>query len=69
MPRNRIPEKFSKWNYLWDTWEKWHIQNPQYSKLQTCKFYKSISEIDQIIIGVQSLRDSEIIHIRTRSIR
>ena len=69
MPRIKIPNKFSKWNNLWDKWHNWHKKNGQFSQLQSCiGFVESISEIDRIVVGVQSLKEiQEIISIQHKS--
>ena len=70
LPRNKIPKKFSRWNDLWDKWDHWHVNNPKTSPLQTCLNYvEKFSEIDQIIIGVQSLNEiQQIIDIRNKNV-
>ncbi len=55
MNRNERPGKFNKWGWIWERWESWLQQN-QISALEACLgFVKSISGIDQIIVGVDSL--------------
>lgn len=48
------PEKFSKWNHLWDQVSKWSSLN-SISLLQSAiQFPLSFSEIDRVVIGVEN---------------
>ena len=54
MQRKLIPNKYKKWDVIWDRWHSWldlHDQN----NIETClSFCLSYKEIDQVIIGVDS---------------
>ena len=54
MPRNKIPQKFEAWSSLWDFWHAWLAENAV-SPIKACLAYVlSESNIDQIIVGVDS---------------
>ncbi len=54
MPRNKIPQKFEAWSSLWDLWHVWLAKNAV-SPIEACLAYVlSESNIDQIIVGVDS---------------
>ena len=54
MPRNKIPQKFQAWSSLWDLWHVWLAKNAV-SPIEACLAYVlSESNIDQIIVGVDS---------------
>jgi len=53
-PEDR-PKKFTRWEPLWDCWEKW-LSVYQLTPLQAClRFVLSLEGIDRIVIGVDSL--------------
>jgi aryl-alcohol dehydrogenase-like predicted oxidoreductase len=55
MPKNQRPEKFDRWNKLWDVWHTWLEEN-QVSALQAClNFVLKYLQIDQVVVGVDSL--------------
>ena len=54
MPRNKIPRKFTKWNRLWDEWHDW-LRTSNVSAIEACLAYVlSCSEIDRVVVGVNS---------------
>ncbi|MDA7717822.1 aldo/keto reductase [Pseudomonadales bacterium] len=54
MPRNKIPQKFQAWSSLWDLWHVWLAKNAV-SPIEACLAYVlSESNIDQIVVGVDS---------------
>lgn len=55
MPRNKIPQNFQMWSSLWDNWHAWLEENA-ISPIEACLAYVlSESNIDQIVIGVDSI--------------
>lgn len=49
------PQKFSRWAMLWSKWDEW-LEHTGLTPLQACLRYAlSFSEINKIIIGVDSL--------------
>jgi aryl-alcohol dehydrogenase-like predicted oxidoreductase len=63
MPLNQIPAKFARWSYLWNKWRDW-LQQTKISPQTAClAFAKSIPEIDQIIVGVETHQQfTELLH-------
>lgn len=54
MPRNKIPRNFQAWSSLWDHWDAWLEENTV-SPIEACLAYVlSESNIDQIVVGVDS---------------
>lgn len=54
LPRRDIPAKFDNWSRLWDTWHSWLATHPV-SSVHTClSFVAGFSQIDRIVIGVDS---------------
>lgn len=54
MPRNKIPRNFQIWSSLWDHWHAWLEENA-ISPIEACLAYVlSESNIDQIIVEVDS---------------
>lgn len=50
-----FPENFSRWQHLWDAWQRW-LENRQLSPLEACLgFVLSYAEIDRVIVGIDSL--------------
>jgi aryl-alcohol dehydrogenase-like predicted oxidoreductase len=50
------PEKFNRWQGLWNEWHKW-LDNQRLTPLQVClSFAMSPPEIDRVVIGVDSLK-------------
>ena len=50
------PEKFNRWQPLWDEWHSWLIDH-KLTPLQTCLgFVQSQPEISRIVLGVDSLQ-------------
>jgi len=65
MPRDKIPNKFKAWDFLWDSWHCWLIQN-SISAIEGCLAYVlSHSEIDKVVIGVDTRDQLEGIIIST----
>ena len=55
LPRNQIPHKFERWNWLWDKWHEWLLMKKQ-SAMQTClAFVSNLSEADRVIVGVDGV--------------
>jgi len=55
MPREEIPEKFSRWNPLWDRWDGW-LREFNLSAAKVClDFVHSFEKIDRIVIGAENL--------------
>ena len=55
MPRTLIPDRFSKWDNIWDTWHDWLISN-DISAVQGClDFVLSFAEINKVIVGVETV--------------
>ena len=54
MKREAIPEKFSPWSNLFDSWHAWLQENPV-TPVEAClAFLASHSFIDRIVVGVES---------------
>ena len=54
MPRNKIPEGFKMWSFLWDHWHEWLKENAV-SPIEAClAFVFSESDIDRSVVGVDS---------------
>ena len=54
MKQADIPQKFSPWDSLWQTWHKW-LAEKEVSALQTClAFPLSFPEIDQVVVGTDN---------------
>lgn len=55
MPRQQVPEKFSRWGSLWDRWQQWQQQN-EVTALEACLACTlAYPEIDRVVIGADSL--------------
>ncbi|CAI8265699.1 MAG: Uncharacterised protein [Gammaproteobacteria bacterium] len=55
MQRNAIPEKFARWDTIWDRWHAWLTQN-NIKAVQACIAYPlSFPEIDRVVVGVLDL--------------
>jgi aryl-alcohol dehydrogenase-like predicted oxidoreductase len=55
MRRDRIPQKFSRWNALWDAWHDW-LGHSDVSGVRACVgFALGVEEIDRVVIGAQSV--------------
>ena len=54
MPLDQIPAKFSQWSPLWRQWHDWLHQTEISPHAACLAFAKSMPEIDQIIVGVES---------------
>jgi len=55
MQRHSIPEKFSRWNELWENWHQW-LSSEGEAALNAClAFPLSIPEIDRVVVGADSL--------------
>jgi aryl-alcohol dehydrogenase-like predicted oxidoreductase len=54
MTRERRPERFRKWESIWDAWHAW-LDEQRLTPLQACLgFALAQSEIAQIVVGVDS---------------
>ena len=50
------PPKFDRWNRLWVDWQQW-LEEADLTPLEACLRYAlSYSEIDRVIVGVDSLK-------------
>ena len=55
MSQVAIPSKFNQWSELWAKWHKW-LSSQNISAVQAClAFPLSFPEIDQVIVGADSL--------------
>jgi hypothetical protein len=54
IPRDRIPEKFARWNSLWDYWSGWLRQGNMSAAKVCIDFVQSFEQIDRIIIGADN---------------
>jgi len=55
MTKQERPIKFSRWNTLWDEWDRWLLDTGQ-SRIEAClRHVLSIDEIEKIVVGVDSL--------------
>ena len=55
MPRNAIPEQFSRWDALWDRWDFW-LNECSFPAAKVCiNFVQSFNQIDRIVIGTDNL--------------
>jgi aryl-alcohol dehydrogenase-like predicted oxidoreductase len=55
MRKEDIPKKFNQWNYTWDKWNKW-LMNEHITALEACISYvRAFPEINTFIVGVNSL--------------
>ncbi|MBU3576931.1 aldo/keto reductase [Polynucleobacter sp. UK-Kesae-W10] len=49
------PQKFDCWRSLWQQWEEWLLSNA-ITPLEAClRYAMSVSEIDRVVVGVESL--------------
>ena len=63
MPLNQIPAKFARWSSLWKKWHDWLSQTEISAQAACLSFVKSIPEIDQVIVGVETQQQfAEILH-------
>ena len=54
MPRSSIPDRFSRWSGLWDTWHAWLSANNM-AAIQACLVYAlSFPEVDRVVVGVET---------------
>ncbi len=54
MPRELIPEKFSRWSPLWDRWDCW-LREFNIPAAKVCLDYvQSFEKIDRIVIGAEN---------------
>lgn len=54
MDRREIPEKFSKWDAVWDRWQAWQ-KSEGISALEAClAFPQSIKGVDRVVVGADS---------------
>ncbi len=50
-----MPKQFRKWDYLWNIWHKWLGDNNKCPISSCLSFPMSFSEIDKVIVGIDSL--------------
>ena len=69
MKKERRPNKFERWNHLWNRWDQWLDVN-KISALEACLgFVISEMAIDRVVVGVDSLAQlDEILSLSTTSI-
>lgn len=66
MPASLRPAKFESWANIWQEWDRW-LESAQLTPLQACVLYlQSISSIDKIIVGIDSLNQLKEILIATQ---
>jgi aryl-alcohol dehydrogenase-like predicted oxidoreductase len=69
MPLDQIPAKFARWSSLWKKWHDWLSQTEISAQAACLSFVKSIPEIDQIIVGVETQQQfTELLHSMNSSI-
>jgi aryl-alcohol dehydrogenase-like predicted oxidoreductase len=55
MRANERPEKFRRWNGIWETWSQW-LGETGLSPLEACLRYPlSVAEVDKVIVGIDSV--------------
>jgi aryl-alcohol dehydrogenase-like predicted oxidoreductase len=55
MEPSQRPQYFSRWNKLWQKWQKWLLEN-DLTSLQAClRFALQQPKFDRVIVGVESL--------------
>jgi len=66
MPASLRPDKFSIWNEVWNTWDRWLLDS-NIRPLEACLGYvNSIVGVDKIVIGVDGVKHlSEILGVDT----
>lgn len=55
MPKISIPEQFSQWNHIWDHWSSWLDSHPGGALKNCLDYVLSFSEIEKVVVGVDSL--------------
>jgi aryl-alcohol dehydrogenase-like predicted oxidoreductase len=55
MTRAGIPQKFSPWENLWQTWHGWLTDHPISAVQASLAFPLSFPEIDRVVIGADSV--------------
>lgn len=69
MPQEELPTRFTEWSALWEAWHAWLLQH-DVSAVEAClSFPLSFSEIDRVIVGVDSVCQLEEIIIAASSLR
>lgn len=59
MDAGKRPEKFNRWQSLWENWHRWLIDHKS-TALQTCMGFALLEdEISRVIVGVDSLKQLE----------
>jgi len=59
MPARKRPQKFNLWAALWTNWDKW-LEVNNLTPLQAClQYVLSFSEINRVIVGVDSVNQLE----------
>ena len=54
MPSHERPEKFKRWDTLWQAWESW-LSCTGLEPLEACtRFSLSVKEVDRVIVGTDS---------------
>jgi aryl-alcohol dehydrogenase-like predicted oxidoreductase len=55
----RVPNKFSRWDELWDRWQAW-LETNHVTALQACLAYPlSLQEIDRVVVGADATAQLE----------
>jgi aryl-alcohol dehydrogenase-like predicted oxidoreductase len=66
MPASLRPAKFESWVNIWQEWDRW-LESSQLTPLQACvRYLQSISSVDKIIVGIDSLSQLKEILIATQ---
>ena len=56
LPRENIPKEFEQWESIWNVWHNWLDNSRFVSPVEAClNFVKSYSDINNIVVGVDSL--------------
>lgn len=54
MSKKSRPNKFNRWNTLWNTWDEW-LKDNNVSALEACIRYAiSLSEVSKVLVGIDS---------------
>lgn len=55
MPRSELPTKFSKWQFLWETWYRWLAGHGVSALQASLAVPLSLTEIDRVVIGAENV--------------
>ena len=67
MKRNEIPEKFKRWDNIWDEWHDW-LKMSSISPIESCISYVlSYADVNKIVLGVENVHQlQEIIEAKNK---